>query len=153
MAVGKQKPGTVDPDNPVLEIFSLSDFAADYGNGKLSVIGCFDTIFTKQLPTVHPQCSISARMRFGNSEVGNHTFEIRAITPSGKVLHSVNGKADVKANPNATYSTRNLIMTLNNFKLEEFGAYAFEFWLNGEFHSGLKMHVVHGLPPGMVKAA
>jgi hypothetical protein len=92
-------------------------------------------------------------MRFPNSEAGPHSFEIRALTPSGKILHTVNGKGDVKSNPNATYSTRNLVMNLNNFKLDEYGAYAFEFWHNGEFHSGLKMHVVQGLPPGMVKAA
>jgi hypothetical protein len=126
----------------VLEIFSLSDFASDYGNGKLSVIGCFDTIFTQQLPALHPACSIAARMRFPNSEAGPHSFEIRALTPSGKILHTVNGKGDVKSNPNATYSTRNLVMNLNNFKLDEYGAYAFEFW-----------HNVQGLPPGMVKAA
>ena len=37
---------------------SLCDFAADY-QGKLCVLGAFDTIGAKQYPAVHPQCSIA----------------------------------------------------------------------------------------------
>ena len=137
----------------VLEIFSLSDFAADYGNGKLSVIGTFDAVFTHHLPAIHPQCAIAARMRFGNHEAGHHTFEIRALSPDKTVLHFVKGEGNIQSNPHFDYSTQNLVMNLTNFKLERLGAYAFEFWHNGEFHSGLKMHVLQALPHGMVKAA
>jgi len=139
----------------VLEIFTLADFAADYGNGKLTVVGTFDHIFTAQLPALHPQCAIAARMRFGNSEAGQHTFEIRVLQPDGKRVPNLmlNGNGEVKVNPHAEYSTLNLVMNFTNFKLEKIGAYAFEFWHNGEFHSGLKLHVAQGLPPGMSKAA
>ncbi|WP_276373948.1 hypothetical protein [Chryseolinea sp. H1M3-3] len=137
----------------VLEIYSLADYACDYGNGKLSVIGTFDAVFAQQLPAVHPQCAIAARMRFGNNEAGHHSFEIRALSPDGKVIQTLNGQGEIIANPNFDYSTQNLVMNMVNFPLEKLGAYAFEFWLDGEFHSGLKMHVLQSLPPGMVKAA
>ena len=37
-----------------VELFALCDFASDYG-GKLTVVGIFDSIFTKQMPAVHPR--------------------------------------------------------------------------------------------------
>ena len=40
---------------------SLCDFASDY-QGKLCVLGAFDTIGAKQYPAVHPQCSVALRL-------------------------------------------------------------------------------------------
>lgn len=136
-----------------LEIFTLADHASDHGRGKLTIDGTFDTIFSPQLPYMHPHCSIAARMRIANSEAGKHEFEIRALAPDGKVLHSVKGNGDMKANPHNDYSTHNFVMNLNNLKLDKAGKYAFEFYFDGEFRSGLKLNLVHAMPPGMVKAA
>jgi len=55
-----------------LELFTLCDFAADYG-GKLSVVGIFDTLGAKQVPAVHPQCAVAAKMRFEKIEEGPMT--------------------------------------------------------------------------------
>jgi hypothetical protein len=136
-----------------LEIFTLADFAADYGNGKLTVVGTFDTVFVPQLPTKHPHCSIAIRMRIANSEAGAHDFMIRGLTPDGNIFQNVNGSMDIKPNGNTDYTTFNLVIGLNNLKLERAGKYAFEFHFDNEFRSGLKMNVVHGSPVSMVKAA
>lgn len=134
-----------------LEIFSLADYAADYGNGKLTVVGTFDTIFTPKLPVLHPHCAVAIRMRLGNTEVGRHDFEIRVIDPDGKIFQNVKGGMEVKTNPNADYNTMNLVMNLNNLNIQKAGKYAFEFHFDNEFRSGLKLHVLQA--PSMVKAA
>ena len=41
-------------------------------NGKLNLLGAFDTIYTQQLPAVHPQCSIALRLTFGHEDEGAH---------------------------------------------------------------------------------
>ena len=39
-----------------IQVAVLCDAATD-DNGKLNLLGAFDTIYTQQLPAVHPQCS------------------------------------------------------------------------------------------------
>ncbi|MGE0587623.1 MAG: hypothetical protein AB7O48_03560 [Cyclobacteriaceae bacterium] len=136
-----------------LEVFTLADFAADYGNGKLTVVGTFDTLFAPKLPAIHPHCAVAVRLRIANKDAGRHDFELRALSPDGEVLHSAKGGLDLKPNPNAEYNTFNLVMNIVNLKLGKAGVFAFEFHFNDEFRSGLKMNVVHALPPGMTKAA
>jgi hypothetical protein len=137
-----------------VEIFTLADYAADQGNSKLTVVGTFDTLFTPNLPSKHPLCSLAIRFRIANSEAGKHDFEIKTIGPDGKEFNpKVKGDLTVMANPNADYTTLNLVMNMNNLKLEKAGKHHFEFHFDGEFRSGLTMTVVHGLPKGMQKAA
>ena len=52
-----------------IQIAVLCDAATD-NNGKLNLLGAFDTIFTSQLPAIHPQCSIALRMTFNKVEEG-----------------------------------------------------------------------------------
>ncbi|HNQ62231.1 MAG: hypothetical protein UZ12_BCD005001561 [Bacteroidetes bacterium OLB12] len=137
-----------------VEIFTLADYAADQGNSKLTVVGTFDTLFTQNLPTKHPHCSLAVRIRIANSEAGKHDFEIKTIGPDGKEFSpKIKGDLTVMQNPNADYTTLNLVMNMNNLKLERAGKYHFEFHFDGDFRSGLTMTVVHGVPKGMQKAA
>jgi len=46
-----------------IQVAVLCDAATD-DNGKLNLLGAFDTIYTQQLPAVHPQCSIRAPRHF-----------------------------------------------------------------------------------------
>jgi hypothetical protein len=137
-----------------IEIFTLADYAADQGNSKLTVVGTFDTLFAQQLPTAHPHCSIAIRIRIANSEAGKHAFEIKSLGPNGKEFTPpIKGDLTVMQNPNADYTTLNLVMGMNNLKFEKAGKYHFEFHFDREFRSGLTLTVVNGLPKGMQKAA
>jgi hypothetical protein len=124
-----------------IEIFTLADFAADYGNGKLIVSGTFDTIFAGKYPAVHPSCAIAIRIRVANSQAGQHDFELRPIGLS--TVNPVKGTMDVKLNPNTDHSTLNIIVNLNNLKLEKAGKYSFEFYFDGEFRSGLNLYALN----------
>jgi hypothetical protein len=126
-----------------IEIFTLADFAADYGNGKLVISGTFDSIFSPQFPAVHASCSLALRIRIANSESGTHTIELRSLGPNGKNFQEpIKGDLDVKKNPNADHSTINFVVNFNNLKFETPGKYAFEFHYDNEFRSGLTLTVV-----------
>jgi len=58
-----------------IEAFLLCDAATDQ-NGKLNVLGAFDNIFAKEMPTRHRACSIASRIRFSKIEAGDHTVKI-----------------------------------------------------------------------------
>jgi hypothetical protein len=64
-------------------VATLCDSAADY-NGKLCVLGAFDTIFAKTLPVVHPQCAIALRICFRPEDGPVLRFRISLIDGDGK---------------------------------------------------------------------
>ena len=54
MSEGKTRRSELELENPVdIEIFTLCDAAADY-QGRLNILGVFDTIFAPQMPASHP---------------------------------------------------------------------------------------------------
>lgn len=134
-----------------LEIFTLADFATDQG-GKLTVVGTFDTIYTTNVPAVHPSCYVAIRLRLPNKAAGVHTFEIRGLTPDGKIVAPIKQDINILPNPNAEYCSANIVVMLNGLPLEKFGRYAFELYFDNEFKSGLSMHIVQ-VPIVLGKAA
>ena len=137
-----------------IEIFTIADFACDYGTGKLSVIGTFDHIFSQNFPTVHPACALAARIRLANSEAGSHNLELIFRGPDNReFIERIKSQMNFQVNPAADYATLNLVMNLNNIKFEKPGKYAIELYFDGEFRSGLHLNLIQGLPQGMPSAA
>lgn len=128
-----------------IEIFTLADYAADYGNGKLVISGTFDSIFSQGFPFSHPNCAIALRIRLANSEAGEHEFEVRPIGIKG--IQPLKGTMNVQRNRNADHATVNIVLNMNNISFEKPGKVAFEFYFDGEFRSGLSLYVVKAGPP------
>jgi hypothetical protein len=63
----------------------LCDSAADY-NGKLCILGAFDTIQTRQVPTIHPFCSVALRILLKEADKGAHKIQLGLIDSDGKDL-------------------------------------------------------------------
>src|SRR5678810_1304897 len=68
-----------------IQVAVLCDAATD-DNGKLNLLGAFDTIFTQQLPAIHPQCSIALRITFGNEDEGNHQIKLNFVDADGQAI-------------------------------------------------------------------
>jgi len=122
-----------------IEIFTLSDFAQD-NNSKLTVVGTFDSIHTKQFPAVHAACSLACRLRFGAKETGSHDFKIRLINVDGKeMIQPITGNFNVGAPSNGQYSTLNLVLNFAQLQFEKPGRYSFELYIDEEWKSGLPL--------------
>ena len=61
----------------------IADSASDY-QGKLCVLGSFDTICARQYPAIHPHCSIALRLLFRTGDEGKHVIQISFIDQDGK---------------------------------------------------------------------
>src|SRR5436309_16141240 len=68
-----------------IQVAVLCDAATD-DNGKLNLLGAFDTIYTQQLPAVHPQCSIELRVTFGHEDEGQHKMRMNFVDADGKSI-------------------------------------------------------------------
>ena len=106
------------------EVFTLCDAAADY-QGRLSILGIFDTIFAGQLPAVHPQCAVALRLRFTKIEAGKHTLTLHIVDSDGKLLGPpLNGEFTIQLNDNSRVGTINLVLNLQGLSFNNYGEYA-----------------------------
>lgn len=102
------------------ELVALADYAMTAEDEKLSVIGIFDKVFVRNLPTNH------ARLSFVVTFVGepNTTEEVKLkiMSPSGKEAFV----SDVKLNfgENGKF---NFVSNFEGFPIKEAGAYQFGF--------------------------
>jgi hypothetical protein len=122
-----------------IEIFTLADFAQD-NQSKLTIVGTFDSIHSKQFPVAHPACTIACRLRFGASETGEHDFRLRLIDSEGKeTIQAIEGRMNIGDPPNGQFSSINVVINFNQLKFENPGRYSFELYIDGEWRSGLPL--------------
>lgn len=122
-----------------IEIFTLADFAQD-NNSKLTIVGTFDSIHSKQFPATHPSCSVACRLRFGIKEVGSHDFKLRLIDADGReMLKPVEGNINIGNPPNGQFASINIVVNFAQLQFGKPGRYSFELYVDGEWKSGLPL--------------
>ena len=122
-----------------IEIFTLSDFAQD-NNSKLTIVGTFDSINSKQFPVAHPACAIACRLRFAAKESGEHNFKLRLIDSKGKeIIQPIEGNISIGNPPNGQFASINIVVNFNQLKFETAGRYSFELYIDGDWKSGLPL--------------
>src|SRR5471030_3228323 len=68
-----------------IQVAVLCD-AATEDNGKLNLLGAFDTIFAPQLPAVHPQCAVALRVTFMSGNEGDRKLKLNFVDADGKSI-------------------------------------------------------------------
>src|SRR5579871_5288360 len=111
-----RRPGDAgnDPFQPIrlpmtVQIAALCDSAVDY-NGKLCMMGTFDTIIAPAFPFSHPQCSIALRLLFRDDDEGTFPMRISIVDEDGQpVVPPMEISLDVRLPENAAFFARNII--------------------------------------------
>ncbi len=107
-----------------IEVFTLCDAAADY-QGRLSILGIFDTIYATTLPAVHPQCAVAVRIRFEKIEEGKHILTLHVVDADGNmVIPPLNGEFSVQLLRNDRQGAINLVLNLQGLLFNRYGDYA-----------------------------
>ncbi|MBI5714109.1 MAG: hypothetical protein HZC38_11910 [Chloroflexi bacterium] len=107
-----------------LEVFTLCDAAADY-QGRLSILGIFDTIFAASLPALHPQCSVALRIRFSKVEEGKHNLVLHIVDNDGNmIIPALNGDFGIQLPGNDRHGMINLVLNLQGLSFNRYGEYA-----------------------------
>ncbi|MDR3324929.1 MAG: hypothetical protein LBS82_02925 [Spirochaetaceae bacterium] len=122
------------------ELFTFCDFAQETG-GKLTIVGTFDTIITKNFPCVHPQLSVVIRLRFNISEFYRHSFRIETRDLDGEVcMNSISGKIDVRGVGNAT-AVSHLVFCINGLHFKNAGVVNFVLYIDDRELAFLPLYV------------
>jgi hypothetical protein len=124
-----------------IEAFLLCDAATDE-RGKLNVLGAFDTIFSKQMPAIHPACTVALRIRFEKVEEGEHRVRLQIIDLDGKpVSPKLEGNITVRVPDNVDSSVVNLILNIQGQKFENYGKFNIQLAIDGAKESSLPLLV------------
>ena len=124
-----------------VEIFALCDAATDQ-QGKLNILGTFDTLAAQQAPVAHPQCAVALRIRFNRIESGAHRIQIGIVNADGQpVVPTVETAANVQMNPPADSSSINAIINLQRIQFPAFGRYSIDLAIDGRQEGSLPLFV------------
>jgi hypothetical protein len=130
-----------------IQVAVLCDAATD-DNGKLNLLGAFDTIYTQQLPAVHPQCSIALRLTFGNEDEGARKLRLSFVDADGRsIMPGIDIPVEVALPGDSHFGTRNFIVNIQQLKFELPGLYSIDIALDEKTHASIPLLVKHTQPP------
>jgi len=124
-----------------IEAFLLCDAATDQ-QGKLNILGAFDNIFAKKMPTMHPACAVAARIRFEKIEEGSHTIRIHIIDEDGKSIGpKLQGNINVRIGDDVDSTATNIVLNIQRLKFEKYGQYRIDLAIDNQIKASLPFHV------------
>jgi hypothetical protein len=124
-----------------VQIAVLCDAATDY-NGKLNLLGTFDTVLTQQMPAVHPQCSVALRIVFDKIEEGAHKVKMNFVDDDGRfIMPSIEMPVEVALPADASMLARNFIVNIQQLKFDRPGQYAIDVAIDGRHETSIPLQV------------
>ena len=129
-----------------IQVAVLCD-AATEENRKLNFLGAFDTIYTPQMPAVHPQCAVALRLTFLTGDEGQRKLSLNFVNADGRsIMPPIEMPVQVTLPDDADFVTLNFIITIQQLRFEEAGMYSVDIRLDDQSHSSIPLLVKH-LPP------
>ena len=127
-----------------VQVAVLCDAATD-DNGKLNLLGAFDTIYTQQLPAIHPQCSVALRVTFFSGDEGKHELKFNFVDADG---HSIMPgfppiPVEVTLPDDMHFGTRNFIVNIQQLKFDNPGLYSIDIRLDDQSQASIPLLVKH----------
>lgn len=93
----------------------------------MSVLEVFDTLKCQEFPAIRPICSIAARMRFDDEELGAKKFRVLGLAPDGSDLFppiDMDSEAKPPKLPGGL-STIQVAIVMTQLKFQTEGRYSF----------------------------
>lgn len=115
-----------------VQVAVLCDAATD-DDGKLNLLGAFDTIYAQEMPVVHPQCSVALRVTFQAGDEGERKLTLNFINADGQsIVQGFDVPVNVKLPDEPHFLTRNFIVNFQQLRFDEPGLYSVDVRLDGE---------------------
>ena len=124
-----------------IQVAVLCDAATD-DNGKLNLLGSFDTIYAPQLPAVHPQCAVALRVTFMSGDEGRRKLKLNFVNADGRsIMPPIEIPVEVALPDDAHFVTRNFIVNIQGLKFPEAGLYSVDVRLDDKSEAGIPLWV------------
>lgn len=128
-----------------IQVAVLCDAATD-DNGKLNLLGAFDTIYAQHLPVTHP-CAIALRFTFGHEDEGERKLRLSFVDADGRSImpEVLEISVPVVLPLDCHFGTRNFIIH-QALRLENAGLYSIDLRLDGEPQTSIPLLVKQRSP-------
>ena len=124
-----------------IQVAVLCDAATDI-NGKLSLLGAFDAIYTQQMPVIHPMCAVALRMTFGHAEEGDRQLRLNLVDEDGRaIMPAIDLPIQIALPDDAHFVTRNFVVTFQQLKFDQPGLYSMDVSLDGRQQVSIPLFV------------
>lgn len=116
---------------PVL--FTTAEYASTSDDGKLSVMGIFNHIYSDQFPSPVIRLYLAAQFRATSADFGREfTLRFRLIDPRAQQLLNLHGSGQVPNTEGKNDVLMNQVIALSQIQFERPGRYTFQVWLDNE---------------------
>ncbi|WP_419165991.1 DUF6941 family protein [Candidatus Palauibacter sp.] len=120
---------------------TLADCANTSNDGKLNLMGLFDTLYAANVPVTHPSMQLVLRIRVEPAEIDRqHELEIRCMDADGEELFKVKGGFSVQALPGRA-ATFNHVVGINNLTFQKYGGHTVSIFVNRDLKETLEFEV------------
>ncbi len=112
--------------------------------GKLNLLGIFNSLHAAEFPCTHPHLALVLRVEARIGEEGVHPLEIKLVDEDGGVLFSIGGQLSLTGAEPGRPMTAQTIMDINNFALPRPGTYEFEVLVDKKLMRSVPIHAFRG---------
>lgn len=131
---------------------------ADYSNvtkeGKLNILGIFDTIFAQKFPATHHNMQLVMRLEAPRSEIGtDKNVQVRLIDEDGKQIIEIGTQFTLPTTETVEpFIKRDHVLNLNNLVFQRPGDYSFHILINGEEKKSVPLKLIQPQPKEYLQA-
>ncbi|MFN2383570.1 MAG: hypothetical protein ABR559_04830 [Gemmatimonadota bacterium] len=108
--------------------------------GKLNLLGIFNSIHAAQFPCTHPHLALVLRVEAGIGEDGTFPIELKLADEDGQELFTIGGQLALQGAEPGRPITAQTIMDINNLQLPRPGTYAFEVFIDKRHVRSITIH-------------
>jgi len=120
----------------------LADAANVSREGKLNMLGIFDTIYAREFPTVHPHMTLVLRFEAAAAETGRvHEVVVELVGGDGDVVFRLPGKLDVQRSEPGAGVGIDHVLAIANLSFKAAGRYVYRIHLGGALAAEVPLRV------------
>ena len=129
-----------------VDLAVIADAANVSQEGKLNILGVFDTIWARVFPFRHASMVFVLRVRADFTEQGAHRLEVRLIDDDGGQLFKAEGPLQVAGGEPGRPVKPHVVMGLSGISFPKPGDYSFEIIVDDRHMKSVPLFVVESLP-------
>lgn len=130
-----------------VDLAVVADAANVSQEGKLNILGVFDTIWAREFPFRHAAMVFVLRVRADFTDKGAHELRVRLIDADGGQLFNAEGPMQVPAGVPGRPVKPHVIMGLAGITFPKPGDFSFEVFLDGQHLKSVPLYVMEAPQP------
>lgn len=120
----------------------LADYANVSREGKLNVMGIFDRVFTRQLPSRFPPMQLVVRLEAQWAELdAEHQIRVQLADPDGEAVFDINGGFTPRGTEPGQAISVNHVIRLADLPVRQTGVHKALIWIDGDLKREVPLRV------------